>query len=312
MRHSWNGTGSTSSAVWYRDENFEQTGTGRSFVPAPPNWPFKAHYPASLESPLHGGVTKVFARQALARCELATILRSDPATQGMVPHLPPSTSQRVAPHMHHLLSCVPATDKARMTRGAWKSWQNLMEGKSTLDPHTGKLINTSMKLAKSTVASNSHVSTIKNKEWSRSQATRCWEPTSAPGPTEHPVNCCCLSCSIRLQGEHPETRSLYRRLSTNEAGNTGSFCHSGMDVVSPRGAHAGIIRRPSQVGAGPLHPQIPSGYRSPPRPKPTRSPASVEAKSPRIKGVTLFNASRGGVADSLRFSASVDGLAETL
>ena len=314
MRHSNENCGGTiNSASWYRGDDFQPTKS----QPVPlTNYPFKAHYPHLPQAPVHCGEIKALARQALSRMELSDTLCHHPANRGLVPALPPITSQRVAPHMHNVLSCYSTEDKEHISRGSWDSWQSIMSAKSTLEPHTGKLINSSMKLADSTVPSNSHQSTLSINEHLRQQATRSWASISAPGKTPHPINCCCLACSMRLQGEHPATHALYHRLCTHEAGNTQSFARPAKDALRDQDVIADTHRSLEDGGhrATPrnLHPQIPHGFRGPMKTSPTMHAASVEAKSPRLKQLRLPQAMRGGVVHHLLYAASVEGLAESV
>ena len=224
-----------------------------------------------------------------------------------------------------------------MKSGSWSGVQSMMHEKSRLEKDTGKLINSSMTLAESSVDSKSRLSTIDPRVWMKAEGA-CGQ-TSVPDPV-HPVNCCCLTCSMRLHGESPPTRSVYHRLVTNEAGNAQSFARMSADVVSPRGKYAGIIRKPSadrEVGAGQHHPQLPHGYLHIPSSlsnsspttsltKHTQSPGSPERAEPEsklfwqlaetkispIKHISLSRAVRGGVTQSLLFTAKVEGLSETL
>ena len=313
LRHSWSGGGTTiNSHAWYHGDDFEQTGANQ--IQTPPNWPHAPHYPHPPKADVHAGENKVLARQALLRLDLSKILRDDPACKGLMPALSEIHSPRAVPHMHHVLSCVSRKDKTRMSQGSWSGMQRFLGEKSMLDPHTGKLTNSAMALGDSSVISNSHFATLDSQKWLQAQVSRSWDATSAPGPTAHAVNCCCLSCSLCLQGDFPQTRSLYHRLVTHEAGNTYSFAKVGQDVVSPRGKNAGIIRRRNEhFGAGPRHPQVPNGFKiSTPRTEYVPSPRAIVSKQSPIKDVSLSQAIRGSLAHSLRFAAKVNGLVETV
>jgi len=310
LRHSWSGGCTTiDSVAWYRGDDFVQTGAAR--IATPPNYPFKPHYPHPLTAPLHAGETKVLARQALCRFELSGLLRDDPASKGIMPALEQTFSPRAASHMYHVLSCVAAEDKQRMLQGSWGGLQPFMKGKSDLNPDTGKLINSSMALAESTVRSNSRASVVDTDMWLKAQMARSWDATSVPGPTAHPFNCCCLTCSLCLRGEFPKTRSLYQRLCTHEAGNAQNFARTGQDLPTTRHSlgevQQGKVCRPQQAEAGPRHPQVPHGYQSSPR---KARVASSWMTEPHLTRIPLATAIRGGLAHSLRFASTVEGLVD--
>ena len=310
LRHSWSGTTGVHAHTGYDGgDSWHERARG---VGTPPNYPFKPHYPERPRAPVHEGATKEMARQALLRLELSNLLRADSALCGLVPPMPHSVSRRVAPHMYNVMSCVPTEEKERIAQSSWESAHSFLRQKSRLDPHTGKLTDASMKLAHTSIASNSHSSTINSQMWIQAQMRRSWDPTSTPGPTRHPMSCCCLSCSLDKQGEHPKTRLLYRRLSTHEAGNALTFAETGKAVATWPHAQESAAKT-SPLGARPRHPQVPHGFKSPPRPPAARSPGrgnSKEENQGQLKELALSEAVRGGHCQSLLFAARVDGLTE--
>ena len=303
MRLSWSGATGARARTMHDDEDSWQARERTS-----PNYPFKPHYPEPPRAPVHEGNTKELARHALLRLELSDLLRNDSALKGLVPPMTQTMSRRVAPHMYNVMSCVPTEEKERIAQSSWPAVQPLLHEKSRLDPSTGKLINASMKLAHTSIGSSSHSSTLNSQLWTQTQSARSWEPTSTPGPTPHPVSCCCLSCSLKKQGEQPTTRLLYRRLCTHEAGNALNFAKTGQAVGTWPDAQQ-IVAQTSPLSARARHPQVPHGFRSPPRPA-VRSPTCCNPIKGQLKEMAISEAVRGGVAQSLLFAAKVSGLVE--
>lgn len=304
LRLSWSGATGVRARTMHNDED-----SWKARERTPPNYPFKPHYPEPPRAPVHEGNTKELARQALLRLELSDLLRNDSALKGLVPPMPQTMSRRVAPHMYNVMSCVPTEEKERIAQSSWPAAQPLMHEKSRLDPSTGRLINASMKLAHTSIGSSCHSSTLNSQLWTQTQSARSWEPTSTPGPTPHPVSCCCLSCSLNKQGEQPTTRLLYRRLSTHEAGNALNFVKTGQAVRTWSDAQQKVAKT-SALSARARHPQVPHGFRSPPRPV-VRSPTCCNSIQGQLKEIALSEAVRGGLAQSLLFAAKVSGLVES-
>ena len=304
LRLSWSGATGVRARTMHNDED-----SWKARERTPPNYPFKPHYPEPPRAPVHEGNTKELARQALLRLELSDLLRKDSALKGLVPSMPQTMSRRVAPHMYNVMSCVPTEEKERIAQSSWPAVQPLLHEKSRLDPSTGKLINSSMKLAHTSIVSNNHSSTLNSQLWTQTQSARSWEPTSTPGPTPHPVSCCCLSCSLNKQGEQPTTRLLYRRLSTHEAGNALNFAKTGQAVRTWPDAQQKVAQT-SPLSVRARHPQVPHGFRSPPRPA-VRSPTCCNSIKGQLKEIDLSEAVRGGLAQSLLFAAKVSGLVES-
>lgn len=219
-------------------------------------------------------------------------------SKGLVPALRSALCSRVAPHMQHVLSCLPAEHLSREALCKDPRLRHMMHNKATLNADTGKLVDRAGADQPSSVASNSHSSTKNTVEWLRTQATRTWDATSAPCATPHAVSCFCLSCSLRHKAEHPASRLVYHRLSTHEAGNSHSFLKEPdlNAAASP---------------AGSSHPQIPHGYQSPP----SRSlhPTLVARSAPHFerKHLPFSQAVRGGPAHACLFNAHVDGLIDS-
>ena len=223
----------------------------------------------------------------------------DDQSKGLVPALRSAHCSRVAPHMQHVLSCIPAAEHhSREALCKDPRLRHMMHNKATLNAETGKLVDRAGADQPSSVASNSHSSTKNTVEWLKTQAARTWNATSAPCATPHAVSCCCLSCSLRHKAEHPAPTFIYHRLSTHEAGNSRSF------LKDPDLNAAASSARSS-------HPQIPHGYQSLPSRPLHSAPDAGSAPHFERKHLPLSQAIRGGAAHACLFNAHVDGLIDS-